>query len=153
MSVRLVPARLGHALQAARRLRPEACAHHASRRETFRVVEELMRRSTTRLAVIADGACIAVGGEIGALLGPTGQVWAVVAADAERHRFALLRAGRHALGAVLRRREALHCLLLAGDAKAMRFARLLGFEIGAVHGEGGVAMAEAWLTAPARRTA
>jgi hypothetical protein len=148
VSLALVPARLGHALVLARQLRPEAVAHHATLKDTKRVLVALMGASRVAKAVIVDGRCIAIGGEIGAMLGPTGDVWAAVAPTAARHRFALVRLARHGVADLMAIREALHCQLLPGDAIAIKFARMLGFVVGSeVNGNG---MLDGWLQAPAQ---
>lgn len=122
MKVEIRPARVGHALLMAKRC-PEV------QRLGRAYLCQVFRTSTWRRALFIDGRCVGLGGVTGALMGPRGQVWLVLAPEALRHPRVLLREGRRTLNELLGRHGALATLIMAGDDAAARFARHLGFRI------------------------
>ena len=122
----LVPARLGHALLVAHRLRkdrPEVPGG-ASVRDS---IVYYLRHSGWSRALLIDGRCMAVGGAIGPLLASEAHVWCAVTPQGKDHRRALLRGAREGIGELLNTWSGLSAVIIADCEESLRFARHLGF--------------------------
>lgn len=129
MKIELVPAKLGHALIVVRKLREEADSLLVGK-ETHRdaMLYEFNRSNFVR-AVLVDGHCVAIGGEAGPLLAPTGYLWAGVTNEFPQHYLPIARLVKREIARLLKSRDELHCILMPSDKAGVRFARWLGFRI------------------------
>lgn len=130
----VVDAKLAHLHALQRTLRAQDRALMAEARVKPRhVMFELWCNSPLRRAFLIDGIVAAVGGVVGSMLGPMGIVWLVTGAALERNPFAVVRAARDELRAMLVRYPVLTSEVAADDARAVKFARRLGFAFGEAH--------------------
>lgn len=131
MTYEIVPCRLSHIRRLARDIRAddraelEGCglvARHA--------LQALWRRTPDPKCAVIGGDVAAAWGDHGGLLDPVGLMWFFTTPAIERIPLAFFREARRQIDVYLQWREALIADVGAEYDKAIRFFRMLGFEIG-----------------------
>ena len=115
-------------------------------------MRRLMNMSAWRRAWIHDGKCLAVGGVIGTILSSDGIVWLSIAEDGFRLPVAIVKEARAALRGLLRTYRRLTAVIVADDAKSLRFAASLGFAPGVERTLSGVEVREFSIEMPVGET-
>lgn len=120
--------RLGHALRAARLVRPElqilARQHGLDLRRLF---ADYWRRSAESWVWLINGKMAAVGGWIGPTLGRNAEVWVTVLPLAQRHWREFVRLMLAGIERLVESGKRLVAHVEEADAVAVRFARFCGF--------------------------
>ena len=88
----------------------------------------LWATSSVRRSCLIDGRLVAMWGMAGTLLSRCGQVWLVIADEASRHPYALLREVKRQLAEFSSSRKELKATIAAQDGTALRFATFIGFK-------------------------
>jgi hypothetical protein len=146
MKIELVPAELGHALIVARGLRAAAKSHFTTHGDTKRALWATVQKSSYAVALLIDGRCAGIGGEVGSPLDEIGFVWAAGTITGLRHRFLIARLVKREVLMLLEKRAGLCCRLLALDRVGIRFAEFLGFTFGPEHEEFGILVRDGTLS-------
>ena len=112
----------------ARRMRAaDRAAMVAAGYDPHREIVHRFQESAYRRAWLIDGELAAIGGVSGTLAASDGYIWMVVAQMATRHALALARMTRGVLAEVSVTFRAVESVMMAGDGRAVEFARFLGF--------------------------
>jgi hypothetical protein len=129
----VIPATEAHALELARTMHPATAALEAELGLTpGEAVIRSMGASEASFAVLAGGELLAIFGVAqhpGTPPGTLGNVWVMASSAVDRHRIEFIRAGRAAVGVLLRLYPVLVGFADVRHEGMVRFARWLGFEV------------------------
>lgn len=125
MKVAIVPARVGHACVMSKRADPRLM--RLMGRDGRRHLVDRWRASQWSRALMVDNHCLGIGGIIGSSLGPSAEVWLVLADEARKHPRLLLNEARRFLAELEARCGLLAAHVIEDDERGMRFVRHLGF--------------------------
>lgn len=128
----IIPCRLSHIAEIARTIRAEDRAEiEGVGLHVRHLLVALYRGSLYRRAALVDGEVAAVWGDSAPLISTEGAMWAVTAPVIERVPLAFFREARREIAERLQVRSVLRADVADSYTAALRFYRLLGFEIGA----------------------
>lgn len=97
-----------------------------------RFVRRLLQQSSYARAAVICNVPVALWGLTGTLLSPSGHIWLSVTQEARARPFAFMAVARSEAATLLATKAELRSMVRIDDARALRFLRHLGFEIGEI---------------------